>query len=366
MTRPFDKHIDEQELRTLVSSGANAGQESPPPTIREAQLHLELCGSCSRKVSEYRQLVTRSSNVVVEEAARPGRDCPKDSEVDWHEVAAGLWPELKVKQLIMHAARCEHCGPLLRAATSVDEDATAEEQQLLAQLRAPVRPVVENSPDPMSSNRRHLAGWRQILGLKVLVPALSLMLIIAMIATRRLPRSLSQPDFAEFAVSTHQQHAEGQLALELQSNSKQVLNEWLTSNSPFTLSLPSPRAPAEERSYQLEGARFMKIGSSTAAYIAYHLPTGPASLLVTPDSVAIASGGVEVHFQKVNFHYRLVNNHKVVTWSVHGLTYALVSQEGTRTQQSCMVCHSAMRDRDLSQTPTPLIAGRSAPQPAWH
>jgi hypothetical protein len=40
-------------------------------------------------------------------------DCPYDEDVDWHEVAAGLWPELKAKQLIMHAALCDHCGPLL-------------------------------------------------------------------------------------------------------------------------------------------------------------------------------------------------------------------------------------------------------------
>ncbi len=74
---------------------------------------------CRRKVSKYRQLVNRFSDLVVSGAAPPGADCPKDEDVDWHEVAAGLWPELKATQLIMHAALCDHCGPLLRAATSV-------------------------------------------------------------------------------------------------------------------------------------------------------------------------------------------------------------------------------------------------------
>jgi hypothetical protein len=75
---------------------------------------------------------------------------------------------------------------------------------------------------------------------------------------------------------------------------------------------------------------------------------------VTLDSVAIASGGVKVDYTKVSFHYRTVEGYKVVTWSLHGQTYALVSQEGNGTQRSCMVCHSAMRDRDLSNTATPL------------
>ena len=107
----------------------------------------------------------------------------------------------------------------------------------------------------------------------------------------------------------------------------------------------------------------MQMGGKTAAYIAYQMQTGPVSLMVTPDSVAVASGGVEVNFKKVSFHYGMVDGYKVVTWSLHGLTYALVSQEGNATQQSCMVCHSAMRDRDLSHTPTPLRIERNSLEP---
>jgi hypothetical protein len=95
------------------------------------------------------------------------------------------------------------------------------------------------------------------------------------------------------------------------------------------------------------------------------LKTASASLMVTPDSVAMASGGIEVAFKKVSFHYSTVEGYKVVTWSVHGLTYALVSDEGNSTQRSCMVCHSALRDRDLSQTPAPLRLQGKVRQPIW-
>ena len=112
----------------------------------------------------------------------------------------------------------------------------------------------------------------------------------------------------------------------------------------------------------------MRVGGQAAAYIAYQMQAGsaslPVSLMVTPNSVAVASGGVEVNFKKVTFHYGMVAGYRVVTWSLHGLTYALVSQEGNKSQRSCMVCHSAMRDRDLSQTPAPLLAERSTLTPA--
>jgi anti-sigma factor RsiW len=116
----------------------------------------------------------------------------------------------------------------------------------------------------------------------------------------------------------------------------------------------SPAASAEESPYRLEGARLVEVRGKPATYIAYRMQTGPVGLMVTRDSVAVASGGVQVDYRKVSFHYVMVEGYKVATWSIHGLTYALVSQEGNRTQQSCMVCHSAMGDRDLSRTPTPL------------
>ena len=64
----------------------------------------------------------------------------------------------------------------------------------------------------------------------------------------------------------------------------------------------------------------------------------PASLIVTRDSVAVASGGVQVDFKKVSFHYATVQGYPrtVVTWSMHGLTYALVSQE---TNQYAGILH---------------------------
>jgi anti-sigma factor RsiW len=357
--RPLDKHIDNKELNALVPSLSETGEELDglsPEAVREAERHVKSCGDCSRKVRKYRQLVDRFSNVAVPEAAAPGPNCPNDTDVDWHEVAAGLWPELKARQLMMHATLCDHCGPLLRAATSIDP--TPQEERLLAELKAPSRPDLPPLPVLPAPRRWQFMRW--------LVPAVALMVIVGMLIA--IPRSsrtlLSGPKFAEFAVSTHRQHAQGTLALDVRADSQQVLNEWLKGKSPFSLALPaSPAPPGEERPYRLEGARLLQVGGKMAAYIAYQMQTGLVSLMVTPDSVAIATGGVEVDFKKVSFHYGMVEGYKVVTWSLHGLTYALVSQEGNSTQRSCMVCHSAMRDRDLSQTPTPLGTEGNAVQP---
>lgn len=358
MGRPLDRHIDNQELSALASFSAETGHELhgiSPGAIRAAERHVRSCVACRAKVSKYRQLVNRFSNVAEPEAAPPGSDCPKDNDVDWHEVAAGLWPELKARQLILHAALCGHCGPLLRAAASVATDPAPQEETLPGErktllLLSPTRP-----PKLPLSRPRLLIMW--------LVPAMALLVII--VVQKTIPSSLSGPKFAEFAVKTHRQHAQGDLALDLRSDSMETLNEWFKAKLQFPLALPaSPLVSGEERPYRLEGARLVQVRSKSAAYIAYRMQKGTASLIVTPESVASASGGVEVDFTQLRLHYATVEGYKVVTWTSHGLTYALVSEEGNGTQKSCMVCHSAMRDRDLSQTPTPLQARRNAVETA--
>src|SRR6266705_1622037 len=194
--RPVDKHIDNEELDALVAPSADTGQKPhglSADAVREAERHVESCGDCGRKVSNYRQLVNRSSDVVISEAAPPGAVCPKDKDADWHEVAAGLWPELKAKQLIMHAALCDHCGPLLRAATSVDDDPTPQEEKLLAELKVPSRAVAKTYRAAIPSDSLPPFVGRQLLQWKILVPALELVVIVGALGTRPLssPRPLS-------------------------------------------------------------------------------------------------------------------------------------------------------------------------------
>ena len=315
--------------------------------------HLETCPECREKVSKYRQFVNQA--VWMRDPLRRS-DCPQG--VDWYEVSVGLVPELKAKQLVMHAALCDHCGPLLRATARLNTDPTPQEEKLLAKLKTPSRPgsgvlVLPSLPSLFTR-------W--------LVPVAALIVIVGMmlrIIPSQLSAPLDGPQFAELAVGTEQQYALGKLPLEVRSNSQQTINEWFKQKSPFSVALPATTpVPGEQRPYRLEGARLVPLNGKTAAFIAYQvltpgmLPTA-ASLMVTPDSVAAASGGVAVNFKKLSFHYATVRGYKVVTWSQHGLTYALVSQESHNTQGSCMVCHSAMGDRDLTQTPTPLY---SAPQ----
>jgi len=363
MGRPVGKHIDEQELNALVPSCPDEGQrvDGPlPVSMAEVERHVVSCAECKRKVAQYRQVMDRT-NVGASEFHGPQPGCPTD--IDWDEVAAGLWPGLRMQQLIAHAARCAHCGPLLRAAASADQP-TPQEEEFLAQLKAPPRPALQPARVPARANQP-LSIWRQLWNWKVQVPAGALLAVIALVSAGRLSSApLSGRELAQFAANTHQQHFQGKMTLELQSDSQRLLNEWLHEKSELSLALPaSSDVPREGLPYRLEGARLIKMHNQAAAYIAYRTGANSASLIVAPISAAVATGGVEAAFKKVSFHYYTIQDYKVVTWSIHGLTYALVSKEGNRTQRSCMVCHSMMGDRDLSDMPTPLADPKSMAEP---
>ncbi len=361
LARSTDQHINNQELKALVPSRLEAGgdlEADPSPAAIEAWRHVASCLECRSKVQKY--LLLNRLPLVLVKSAPAGVDCPH--RVDWDEVAVGLWPKWRATQTMMHAALCDHCGPSLRAAAQRVFAASPREEKLRAESKASFR------------------SWRKPLwqSVKWWAPVAVALVIVGVVSTRPTsPRtSISGAQFAKLAVLTHRQHVRGELAFDIRSESQQTVNDWLRKTSPFSLVLPvSPATPEEKTSYRPEGARLVRVGGQWADFIAYQLrpselamnPSRPsvASLMVIPASVALASGGIEARFTKVSFHYSTVDGYKVVTWSVHGLTYALVSEEGNATQRSCMVCHSAMRDRDLSHTPSPLFIPDNGPKPVW-
>lgn len=150
--------------------------------------------------------------------------------------------------------------------------------------------------------------------------------------------------FVDTAVKTHLRYMEGQLPLEILSDSPEKISAWFVGKLGFNLKLPDyPHRPAEPKPYQVEGARLVGFKEDYAAYVVYRLNGHPISLLVTADSVAKPAGGEEIPWEGLRFHFQSVAGWKVLTWSDDGLTYALVSNLEERGQASCIVCHQDER-----------------------
>jgi len=172
LTRPFDKHLDSDEIDELVSlragSVGRSGQLSEQ-ALGDVQRHVESCPDCSLKVQMYKSAQSEISRMGVPSKVLPSSDCVED--VEWLNLAAGLLPEGKTRELMKHAAQCGHCGPLLReAAETLSDETTPNEDEVLASLSS-ARPewqrnmaeALRGSTQGRQVNSERASWWRGLL-----------------------------------------------------------------------------------------------------------------------------------------------------------------------------------------------------------
>jgi hypothetical protein len=138
-------------------------------------------------------------------------------------------------------------------------------------------------------------------------------------------RQVRAEDYVQTAVAAHRSYLNGSLPPEIHSDSPEVVTAWVAGKDPFHFCLPAARSiPDSKPVYRLTGARLLNYKESLAALITYETSKDKISLVVASDKSAAVAGGDEVRFGPLTFHYRREGGFEVITWSNHGLSYALV------------------------------------------
>jgi anti-sigma factor (TIGR02949 family) len=173
-----------------------------------------------------------------------------------------------------------------------------------------------------------------------------LLLVLALIVIPPFVQRARATAFIDTAVATHRSYLDGNLPLEIQTPSPTMVTEWFAGKVGFHFQLPaSQQVPGAEQPYRLMGARLVNYKGTYAALTSYEMQGKKISLLAASSKFAAAAGGEEVRSGDLTFHYYGVDGFKVITWSNHGLTYALVSSLSGSARQSCLVCHQNMADQ---------------------
>jgi len=146
-------------------------------------------------------------------------------------------------------------------------------------------------------------------------------------------------------VATHRSYLDGNRSLALRTNSPELVTAWFADKVPFHFRLPNAQsAPNATPSYRLTGASLVNYRGNPAALVIYEKERQRISLLVASSESAVVAGGDEVRSGTLTFHYRTDDGLKVITWSNHGLSCALVSSVSGSARESCLVCHQNMAD----------------------
>ena len=184
-------------------------------------------------------------------------------------------------------------------------------------------------------------GWKPLVAM-MLVLTLSLVFIPG--AVQRVRAN----NFVEAATEMHQSYLDGDLPLQCRSRSPEVVTDWFAGKTPFNFQLPiSQSVPEGKALYWLTGAGLVSYKGNTAALVAYETPTEKISLLVASSKSVAVAGGEELRSGGLTFHYRSGANFEVITWTNHGLAYALVASVMGSPQHSCLVCHQNMANQNL-------------------
>jgi anti-sigma factor RsiW len=202
------------------------------------------------------------------------------------------------------------------------------------------RRILRVLTQPVQSTGRAVRRWQMSVAAIVLVTA-------GILPIPGILRQASANSYIEAAVAAHRSSLNGSLPLEIKSESPSVVTAWFAGKVPFNFRLPdAAEEVGHEQVYRLTGGRLVNYKSGYAALASYQMQQQTISLLVASSKSAVAAGGEEVLSGGVVFHYSRQMDFAVITWSTHGLTYALVSSLPGSGRKSCLVCHENMTNGD--------------------
>ena len=259
-----------------------------------------------------------------------------------------------LEDFLAHLATCDACKKQLEEEQALSSlfrrtrPLYAATEELRARIAAAAEQATNDGtgdahhdrpPRTISPSIHRWARWGAIAAMLLVILGLALAPVIVQRA--------AAATFVDAAVTTHRSYRDNQLPLEIRSDSPAVITAWFADKVPFQFRLPVPQTePDWHPPYTLTGARLVKYKSENAALVTYQMKEEAITLLIASSRTAIALGGDEIRSGGLIFHYRTKAGLNVITWSVHGLTYALVSPTHGSAQHSCLVCHQNMADKN--------------------
>ena len=272
----------------------------------------------------------------------------------------GELSESERESLRAHCETCETCRALLESRRALLEAIRSARPRVQAppglrdQVTALLKTGGSEQRDPSLSHQRASVSLHEWLRARMPVFGYALLLLVLAgvgISSFLARREARSSRFVQMAVETHQRQLHGSLPIQFPSASAREVTAWFGSRLPFSLRLPTYQDNSGDRSrYQMVGASLTSFEGKAAAYVAYRMQNERISLIVVSADQVVASGGETTRAKSIVFHSARKDDLEAITWSVHHLTYALVSNLKLPRRQSCVVCHADPQSHVLLQS----------------
>jgi hypothetical protein len=159
-------------------------------------------------------------------------------------------------------------------------------------------------------------------------------------------RRANARSFVESAIVAHRGLMNASLALDVRSESPDVVSAWFASRVHFPFRMPNAGIASNDTArYALAGGRLTTFEGEPAALLSFHMPEMPndtITLLIASGKKAEASGGNVTYSSGISFHSTDQDDLHVVTWEKQQLVYALIFSNkvaNMTNKRSCSSCH---------------------------
>lgn len=266
-------------------------------------------------------------------------------------------PELH--DFLVHLLRCATCQEYLEEGSELSKmleqarplysasdellqrvtDATATRGRFFSTSSLPDAPVTHWFQRVTQVIAPSVSNWR-------VATAVLLFIAVAITLVPTVIWHVGAASYADAALQTHRSYLAGNQPPEVVSSSPETVTKWFAGKLPFDFRLPASQpVSGGQQVYWLIGARLVKYKDNDAALVLYEMKSAKISLMVTSERSAAAAGGDQVQSGGLTFHYHTKDGMNIITWTTHGLTYALVSSIQGSVRSSCLVCHQNMADQ---------------------
>ena len=115
----MEQHLTDEQMIELLASASRGDTDLMSNAQNAAKQHLESCENCKELFKACGYTESQLSKLIANDAEARHADCPR--ETVWIEIASGIHLEHRM-ELLEHAAKCDHCGPLLRDELRLEEE----------------------------------------------------------------------------------------------------------------------------------------------------------------------------------------------------------------------------------------------------
>ena len=256
--------------------------------------------------------------------------------------------DVKRARVEEHLAACGECQQSLRRIQQgITYAAELVPEPMPVNVAARIRRELAQRPSTSGADRSHpvVRWWHAAAATLIALTAIGLYWQLNRPWVQLHAASSAPTRFEQEGRALHDRIVAGQAPVAFATDDEQALWRWLSSRGAPVTSMVISRPDAERAQFIPVGAAVHTLDGTRASVISYRIDGQPVTLALA-DADRVRDAPAAGWWSKRVTHRQDANGVNILTWTVGGGTYVMVSELDGAGQKACLICHTAPRFRE--------------------